>query len=156
GGRALSRSDGADDRDPARLRGAGASAERVRDARRRQRAECDRHDRFGLPWRSAGPAREPRHGVSPGPARRSYRAARDRAGDVCGVGRGRGASGERARQRRLREHRWPGGAEVIDRYTRPEMGRLWSEESRLGRWLEIELAVVEVLAERGEVPAAAA
>src|SRR5207237_7585059 len=59
-------------------------------------------------------------------------------------------------QRRLREHRWPGGAEVIDRYTRPEMGRLWSEESRLGRWLEIELAVVEVLAERGEVPAAAA
>jgi adenylosuccinate lyase len=45
---------------------------------------------------------------------------------------------------------------VIDRYTRPEMGRLWSEESRLGRWLEVELALVDVLAERGEVPAAAA
>jgi adenylosuccinate lyase len=45
---------------------------------------------------------------------------------------------------------------VIERYTRPEMGRLWSEEGRLARWLEIELALVDVLAERGEVPAAAA
>jgi adenylosuccinate lyase len=45
---------------------------------------------------------------------------------------------------------------VIDRYTRPEMGRLWSEEARLGRWLEIELALVDVFAERGEVPGAAA
>src|SRR2546422_687646 len=44
---------------------------------------------------------------------------------------------------------------MIDRYTRPEMGRLWSEEARLGRWLEVELALVEVLAERGEVPAEA-
>jgi adenylosuccinate lyase len=45
---------------------------------------------------------------------------------------------------------------MIGRYTRPEMGRLWSEESRLGFWLEVELALVDVLAERGEVPAAAA
>jgi adenylosuccinate lyase len=45
---------------------------------------------------------------------------------------------------------------VIDRYTRPEMGRIWSEEARLGRWLEIELAFVDVLAERGEVPRQAA
>jgi adenylosuccinate lyase len=45
---------------------------------------------------------------------------------------------------------------VIERYTRPEMGRLWSDEARLARWLEVELAVVEVLAERGEVPASAA
>ena len=45
---------------------------------------------------------------------------------------------------------------MIDRYTRPEMGRIWSEEGRLGRWLEVELAVVEALAERGDVPAAAA
>jgi len=45
---------------------------------------------------------------------------------------------------------------VIPRYTRPEMGRLWSDEVRLGRWLEVELALVDVLAERGEVPAAAA
>jgi adenylosuccinate lyase len=36
------------------------------------------------------------------------------------------------------------------------MGRLWSEETRLARWLDVELALVDVLAERGEVPAAAA
>jgi len=36
------------------------------------------------------------------------------------------------------------------------MARLWSEEARLARWLEVELALVDVLAERGEVPAAAA
>jgi adenylosuccinate lyase len=45
---------------------------------------------------------------------------------------------------------------MIDRYTRPEMGRLWSEEQRLQRWLDVELALVDVLAERGEVPAEAA
>ncbi len=45
---------------------------------------------------------------------------------------------------------------MIDRYTRPEMGRLWSEEARLAGWLEVELALVDVLAARGEVPAEAA
>ena len=45
---------------------------------------------------------------------------------------------------------------MIDRYTRPEMGKLWSEEARLARWLEVELALVDVLAERGEVPREAA
>ena len=45
---------------------------------------------------------------------------------------------------------------MLDRYTRPEMGRLWSEEARLARWLEVELALVDVLAERGEVPSEAA
>src|SRR5439155_464371 len=53
------------------------------------------------------------------------------------------------------EHR-TGPPEMIDRYTRPEMGRLWSEEARLARWLEVELALVDVLAERGEVPSEAA
>jgi adenylosuccinate lyase len=36
------------------------------------------------------------------------------------------------------------------------MGRLWTEEARLRHWLEIELAFVEVLAERGDVPREAA
>ncbi len=45
---------------------------------------------------------------------------------------------------------------MIARYTRPEMGRLWSEEARLQRWLDVELALVDVLAERGEVPVTAA
>src|SRR5204862_3316162 len=53
------------------------------------------------------------------------------------------------------EHR-TGPPEMIDRYTRPEMGRLWSEEARLARWLEVELALVDVLAERGEMPSEAA
>jgi len=43
---------------------------------------------------------------------------------------------------------------VISRYTRPELGRIWSEERKLGAWLEVELAVCEVLCERGVIPAA--
>src|SRR5947199_347125 len=45
---------------------------------------------------------------------------------------------------------------MLQRYTRAEMGRIWSEEARLARWLEIELALTDVLAERGAIPAAAA
>jgi adenylosuccinate lyase len=43
---------------------------------------------------------------------------------------------------------------VIARYTRPEMERIWSEQRKLEAWLEVELAVCEVLAERGTIPAA--
>jgi adenylosuccinate lyase len=42
---------------------------------------------------------------------------------------------------------------VIDRYTRPEMGAVWSERRRLETWLAVELAVVEALAEQGVIPA---
>lgn len=42
---------------------------------------------------------------------------------------------------------------MIERYTRAEMGRLWSEETRYRTWLEVELAACEVLSERGVVPA---
>jgi adenylosuccinate lyase len=45
---------------------------------------------------------------------------------------------------------------VIDRYTRPEMGRLWTDEARYRRWLDVELAVCDVLAERGAIPREAA
>jgi len=41
---------------------------------------------------------------------------------------------------------------MIDRYTRPEMGRIWSEENKYRQWLEVELASAEALAETGEVP----
>ena len=41
---------------------------------------------------------------------------------------------------------------VIDRYTRPEMGAVWSEQRKLDTWLEVELAVVDALADAGEVP----
>jgi adenylosuccinate lyase len=42
---------------------------------------------------------------------------------------------------------------VIDRYTRPEMGVVWSEQRKLDAWLQVELAVVDALAEQGVVPA---
>jgi len=41
---------------------------------------------------------------------------------------------------------------VIERYSRPEMTEIWSEEGRYRRWLEVELAVCEVQAERGLLP----
>jgi adenylosuccinate lyase len=42
---------------------------------------------------------------------------------------------------------------VIERYTRREMGAVWSEQRKLDTWLAVELAVVEALAEQGVVPA---
>ena len=45
---------------------------------------------------------------------------------------------------------------MIPRYTRPEMGRLWTDETRLAKWLEVELATTEALAECGQVPKDAA
>jgi adenylosuccinate lyase len=45
---------------------------------------------------------------------------------------------------------------VIARYSRPDMQRVWSEESRLARLLEVELAALEGWAEIGAVPADAA
>lgn len=45
---------------------------------------------------------------------------------------------------------------MIDRYTRPEMGRIWSEENKYRQWLEVELAAAEALADLGQVPAEAA
>jgi len=41
---------------------------------------------------------------------------------------------------------------VIARYSRPEMASVWSEETRLGRWLEIEVLAAEAWAELGVVP----
>ena len=45
---------------------------------------------------------------------------------------------------------------LIARYTREEMGRVWNEEGKFRRWLDVELAATETLAETGVVPAAAA
>ena len=41
---------------------------------------------------------------------------------------------------------------MIERYTRPEMGAVWSERRKLDTWLQVELAVVDALAEQGVVP----
>ncbi|HWH45909.1 MAG TPA: adenylosuccinate lyase [Thermoleophilaceae bacterium] len=42
---------------------------------------------------------------------------------------------------------------MIERYTRPEMASVWSEQRKLDTWLEVELAVVDALSEAGVVPA---
>ena len=45
---------------------------------------------------------------------------------------------------------------MIERYTRPEMGAIWSEENRFRTWLMVEVAATETLAEAGFVPKDAA
>jgi adenylosuccinate lyase len=42
---------------------------------------------------------------------------------------------------------------VISRYTRPEMGRIWEDENRFAKWLKVELAACEAMAEQGLIPA---
>jgi adenylosuccinate lyase len=45
---------------------------------------------------------------------------------------------------------------LIARYTRLEMGRVWSDHNKFEKWLEVELAATETLAEAGIVPREAA
>jgi adenylosuccinate lyase len=45
---------------------------------------------------------------------------------------------------------------VIPRYTRQEMGRVWGDANKFARWLDVELAAAETLAEAGQVPKEAA
>jgi adenylosuccinate lyase len=44
---------------------------------------------------------------------------------------------------------------MIARYTRPEMGRIWSEENSFQKWLDVEILAAEGLARLGKVPRAA-
>ncbi|MEM7408642.1 MAG: adenylosuccinate lyase [Myxococcota bacterium] len=44
---------------------------------------------------------------------------------------------------------------MIERYSRPAMAQIFSEEGKYARWLEVEIAVCEVHAERGLIPAEA-
>jgi adenylosuccinate lyase len=45
---------------------------------------------------------------------------------------------------------------VIERYTLPEMGELWTDTYKLQTWLRVEIAVCEAQAELGYIPAEAA
>jgi adenylosuccinate lyase len=45
---------------------------------------------------------------------------------------------------------------MISRYTRPAMGRVWTEDNKLAKWLAVELAATEALAACGQVPKDAA
>ncbi|MGG1572613.1 adenylosuccinate lyase [Fictibacillus sp. NRS-1165] len=41
---------------------------------------------------------------------------------------------------------------MIERYTRPEMGAIWTDENRFKAWLEVEILACEAWAELGEIP----
>jgi adenylosuccinate lyase len=45
---------------------------------------------------------------------------------------------------------------MIERYTRPEMAHIWSEENKYRQWLEVELAAADALAQTNDVPPEAA
>jgi adenylosuccinate lyase len=45
---------------------------------------------------------------------------------------------------------------LIERYTRPAMGRIWTDENKFCCWLQVEAAASTVLAEDGVIPASAA
>jgi adenylosuccinate lyase len=46
--------------------------------------------------------------------------------------------------------------QMIERYTRPVMAQIWSEQNKYRQWLEVELAASEALAETKDVPPEAA
>ncbi|WP_203334679.1 adenylosuccinate lyase [Planococcus beigongshangi] len=41
---------------------------------------------------------------------------------------------------------------MIARYTRPEMGKIWTEENKYNAWLEVEILACEAWAELGDIP----
>ena len=41
---------------------------------------------------------------------------------------------------------------MIDRYSRPEMANIWTEENKYRAWLEVEILADEAWAELGEIP----
>jgi adenylosuccinate lyase len=41
---------------------------------------------------------------------------------------------------------------MIERYTRPEMGKIWDLENKYRKWLDVEVAVCEAQATRGAIP----
>jgi len=41
---------------------------------------------------------------------------------------------------------------MIQRYSRPEMARIWSQDAKYEAWLRVELAVCEVYGKRGTIP----
>ncbi len=45
---------------------------------------------------------------------------------------------------------------MIPRYTRQEMGHVWSDANKFAKWLEVEIAAAETLTEAGQVPKEAA
>lgn len=41
---------------------------------------------------------------------------------------------------------------MIERYSRPQMKRIWSDENKYAKWLDVEIAVCDAWAELGKIP----
>src|SRR4030042_2025716 len=41
---------------------------------------------------------------------------------------------------------------MIERYSRPEMKKVWSDENKYNKWLDVEIAVCDAWAEQGVIP----
>ena len=41
---------------------------------------------------------------------------------------------------------------MIERYTRPEMGRIWEDKNKYSKWLQVEIVACEAMAEEGLIP----
>ena len=41
---------------------------------------------------------------------------------------------------------------MIERYSRPEMKKVWSDENKFAKWLDVEIAVCDAWAEQGVIP----
>ena len=41
---------------------------------------------------------------------------------------------------------------MIERYSRPRMKAVWSDENKYGKWMQVELAVCEAWTEAGVIP----
>ena len=41
---------------------------------------------------------------------------------------------------------------MIERYSRPQMKRVWSDENKFAKWLEVEIAVCQAWADLGVIP----
>lgn len=41
---------------------------------------------------------------------------------------------------------------MIERYSRPQMKKVWSDESKFAKWLEVEITVCEAWADLGVIP----
>ncbi len=55
-------------------------------------------------------------------------------------------------ERGINHHSKSLGLIMISRYTRPEMGRIWEDENRFTKWLQVEILACEAMAEEGLIP----
>src|SRR5712692_513909 len=58
----------------------------------------------------------------------------------------------RRRGRAIQETSYRSRTTMIERYALPEMTEIWSERTKLDKWLQVELAVCEAWTELGEIP----